>query len=127
MFVGVSKVVRDCLKKNLSLTSSVFENSVLSTVASSSRVGQWLNSFCHAILIGSEDQAPFQLFGLLLDDFREKWWLKGSQLEACRAEYQSSLKNNCNWSSFQRGGARLMENPKVLFFAGYFLCLSPSV
>ena len=66
-----------------------FVNCVLSTVASRSVIGQGLSSFCPAIVVGGDDVAPFQLFKKLLDVLLEKGWTRGSQVEACRAEYQS--------------------------------------
>ena len=64
-------------------------NCVLSTVASRSAIGQGLSCFCFAIVIGGDDVAPFQLFNKLLDGLLEKGWLKGSEVKACWAEYQS--------------------------------------
>ena len=66
-----------------------FTTSVLSTVAARSKVGQGLNCFCPAIIIGGDDHAPLHLLGLLLDWLLERGWIKGSEIEACRAEYQS--------------------------------------
>ena len=66
-----------------------FVNCVLSTVASRSVIGQGLSCFCPAIVVGGDDVAPFQLFNKLLDELLEKGLTRGSELEACRAEYQS--------------------------------------
>ena len=66
-----------------------FVNCVLSTVASRSVIGEGLSCFCPAIAAGGDDIAPFQLFNKLLDGLMEKRWTKGSEVEACRAEYQS--------------------------------------
>ena len=66
-----------------------FVNCVLSTVASRSVIGQGLCCFCPALVVGGDDVAPFQLFNKLLDGLLEKGWTKGSEVEACRAEYQS--------------------------------------
>ena len=66
-----------------------FVNCVLSTVASRSVTGQGLSSFCPAIVVGGDDFAPSQLFNKLLDVLLEKSWTRGSEAEACRAEYQS--------------------------------------
>ena len=62
---------------------------VLSTVASRSVVGQGLSCFFPAIVVGGDDIAPFQLFNKLLDGLLEKGWTKGSEVQACRAKYQS--------------------------------------
>ena len=66
-----------------------FVNCVLSTVAARSVIGQGLSVFCPAILVGGNDVAPLQLFNKLLDGLLEESWTKGSEVEACRAEYQS--------------------------------------
>ena len=66
-----------------------FVNCVLSTVAARSVIGQGLSCFCPAVVVGGDDVAPLQLFNKLLDGQLEKSWTKGSEVEACRAEYQS--------------------------------------
>ena len=66
-----------------------FATSVLSTVAARSKFEQGLSCFCPAIIIGEDDHAPLHLLGLLLDGFLELGWIKGSEIEACWAEYQS--------------------------------------
>ena len=62
-----------------------FVNCVLSTVASRSVIGQGLSCICPANVVGGDDVAPFQLFKKLL----EKGWSRRSEVEACRAEYES--------------------------------------
>ena len=66
-----------------------FVKCVLSTVAARSRIGQGLSCFCPAIVVGGDDVAPLQLFNKLLDGLLEKGRTRGSEVEACRAEYQS--------------------------------------
>ena len=66
-----------------------FLNCVLSPVAARSVIGQGLSCFCHAIVVGGDDVAPLQLLNKLLDGLLEKGWTRGSEVEACRAEYQS--------------------------------------
>ena len=66
-----------------------FTTSVLSTVAARSKIGQGLSCFCPAIIIGGDDHAPLHLLGLLLDGLLDRGWVKGSEIEACRSEYQS--------------------------------------
>ena len=66
-----------------------FSTSVLSTVAARCKTGQGLSCFCPAINIGGDDHAPLHLLGLLLDGLLERGWMKGSEIEACRAERQS--------------------------------------
>ena len=67
----------------------VFVNCALSTVASKSVIGEGLNCFCPAIVVGGDDVVPFQLFNKLLDGLLVKGWTRGSEIEAYRAEYQS--------------------------------------
>ena len=66
-----------------------FVNCVLPTVASRSVIGQGLSCFCPAIVVGGDDVAPFQLFSKLLEVLLENGWTRWSDVEACRAEYQS--------------------------------------
>ena len=40
-------------------------------------------------MVGGDDVAPLKLFNKLLDGLLEKGWTRGSEVEACRAEYQS--------------------------------------
>ena len=63
-----------------------FLNSVVSTVAARSKVGQGLSIFCPAIEIGGGEHVPLQLFGLLLDGSLGKSWVKGSEMTTYRAE-----------------------------------------
>ena len=62
---------------------------ILSTVASRSVIGQGMSCFYPAIVVGGNNVALFQLFNKLLDGLLEKNWTRGSEIEACRAEYQS--------------------------------------
>ena len=68
-----------------------FVNCVMSTVASRSVIGQVLSCFCPAFVVVGDDVAPFQLFNKLFDGLLEKGWTRASEVEACRAEYQSFL------------------------------------
>ena len=69
-----------------------FVNCVLSTVAARSVIGQGLSCFCPAIVVGGDNVAPLKLFNELLDGLLEKGWTRGSEVEACRAQYQSFVK-----------------------------------
>ena len=69
-----------------------FLNCVPSTAASRSAIGQGLSCFCPAIVVGGDDVAPLQLFNKLVDGLLEKGWIRGSEVEACRAEYQSFVR-----------------------------------
>ena len=66
-----------------------FVNCVLSTVAARSVIGQGFSRFCPAIVVGGDNVAPLQLSNKLLDGLLENGWTRGSEVEACRAEYQS--------------------------------------
>ena len=82
-----------------------FVNCVLSTVAARSVIGQGLSCFGLAIEVGGDDVAPLQFFNKLLDELLEKPWTRGSEVEACRAEYQSLCRNSGSWSGRPRGAA----------------------
>ena len=64
-----------------------FVDCVLSTVAARSVIGQGLSCFCPAIVVGGDNVAPLQLFNKLLDGLLERGWTRGSEVEACRAQY----------------------------------------
>ena len=66
-----------------------FTNFVHSTVAARSKTGQGLSRFCPAIVIGGDGHTPLHLLGFLLDGLLERGWIKGKEIEACRAECQS--------------------------------------
>ena len=84
-----------------------FTASVLSTVAARSRIGQGLSCFCPAIIIGGDDHAPLHLLGLLLDGLLDSRWVKGSEIEACRSEYQSFVQEQLQ---LQRSSTRSRPN-----------------
>ena len=69
-----------------------FLNCVLSTVASRSVIGQGLSCFCPAFVVGGDDVAPLQLFNKRVDGLLDRGWIRGSEVEACRAEYQSFVR-----------------------------------
>ena len=93
MLAALSKIGSSCLKREFQRDPrrflEEFTTSVLSTVAARSKIGQGLSCFCPAIVIGGDDHAPLHLLGLLLDGLLERGWVKGSEIEACRSEYQS--------------------------------------
>ena len=70
-----------------------FTNSVLSTAAAPSKNGQEYSCFCPANIIDVDNHAPLHLLGLFLDGLLERGWIKGSEIEACRAEYQCFVQN----------------------------------
>ena len=80
-----------------------FTTSVLSTVAARSKIGQGLSCFSPVIIIGGDDHAPLHLLGLLLDGLLERGWVKGSEIEGCRSEYQSFVQEQ---RQLERSSAR---------------------
>ena len=93
----LEKMTSHYLKKEL-LSSArrfleAFTNTVLSTVAARSKLGQYVSSFCPEIIIKGDDHSAFFLFGELLDGLIACGWKKGSTVEACKAEFQSFVNN----------------------------------
>ena len=82
-----------------------FVNCFLSTVAARSVIGQGLSCFCPAIVVSGDDVALLQLFNKLLDGLLEKGWTRGSEVEACRAEYLYFVQEQrqLEWSSTRSG------------------------
>ena len=82
-----------------------FTSTVLSTVAARSKLGQGISCFCPEIIIGGDDHSAFFLFGQLLDGLNACGWEKGSNVEACKAEFQSFVNDQrqveCNASRRQ--------------------------
>ena len=64
---------------------------VLSTVAAGSDVGRILSCFRLRLLIVRDDYSPYDLFRQLIDGLMELCWVRGSTLEASKAEYLSFL------------------------------------
>ena len=98
-----------------------FVNCVLSTVASKSVKGQGLSCFCPAIVDGGDDVVPFQHFNKLLDGVLEKGWTRGSEVEACRVEYQSFAQEQRQLERLStRSRLRCRWRPVILFCTGWF-------
>ena len=66
-------------------------STVLSTVAARSKLGQGISCFCPEIIIGGDVHSACFLFGQLLDGLIACGWEKGSNIEACKAVFQSSV------------------------------------
>ena len=95
VLAALNKIGSSLLKKEFQRDArrflEEFTNSVLCTLATRSKIGRGLSCLCPAIIIGGDDHAPFHLLGLLLDGLPKRGWVKGSDIEACRAEYQSFI------------------------------------
>ena len=128
VMIALNKFLSFSLKKESCLEArqflEKFTNSVLSTVTPRSNHRLRLILFCPAVLIGGNDLVLLQLFGLLLKRLLEKGWLKGSAVEACRAEYQSFMQGQ---RKMERSSTMSRSNiGNVLVFcslqAGYSAC-----
>ena len=69
-----------------------FCSTILSTVAARSKLGQGVSCFCPEIILGGDDHSAFFLHGQLLDGLLECGWETGSSVEACKAEFQSFVR-----------------------------------
>ena len=84
-----SQYLRTQFRRDARRFLELFLNCILSTVASISVIRQLMRSNCPAIVVSGEHVVPFQLFNKLLNGLVEKGWTRGSEVEACRVEYQS--------------------------------------
>ena len=66
-----------------------FTSTVLSTVAARSKLGQGVSCFCPEIIIGGDDHSTIFLLRQLIDGLIPCGWEKKSNIEACKAEFQS--------------------------------------
>ena len=69
-----------------------FCSTIQSTVAARSTIGQGVCCFCPEIILGSDDHSAFFLYGQLLDELVDCGWEKRSNVEACKAEFQSFVR-----------------------------------
>ena len=94
---ALEKMTSQYLKKEFRSSARRFleeyTSTVSSTVAARSKLGQGVSCFCPEIIIGGDDHSAFFLFGQLLDSFVACGWEKGSSVEACKAEFQSFVKD----------------------------------
>ena len=105
-----------------------FTNSVLSTVAARSKIGQDLRCFCPAIIIGGDDHASLHLLGLLLDGLFEGGGSRAMRSRLVGLNTSHLSKSNDNWSSLQRGAdvtyvTSCRFPPSSLVFALASICL----
>ena len=69
-----------------------FCRTTLSTVAARSKLRQGVSCLCPEILLGGDDQSAFFLYRQLLDGLVELGWEEKSTVEACKAEFQSFVR-----------------------------------
>ena len=90
---ALEKMTSPYLKKELKSSDrrflEEFISTALSTVAARSKLGQGVSCFCPEIIIGGDDHSAFFLFRQLLDGSIACEWEKGSNIEACKAKFQS--------------------------------------
>ena len=94
---ALEKMTSQYLKKDFRSSArrflEEFTSTVLSTAAARSKPGQGASCFCPEIIIGGDDHSAFFLFGQLLDGLISCGWEKGPTIEACKAEFQSFVKD----------------------------------
>ena len=78
-----------------------FLSCVESTIVNRSTMGQGLSCLRPTILIGGDDHAQIQLFGMLVDGFVEEGWMRCAEMEACKSEYPSFVQKQrqLEWTS----------------------------
>ena len=69
-----------------------FCSTISSTVAARSERGQGVSCFCPERIIGGDDLSAFLLYRQLLDGIVECGWEKVFKIEACKAEFQSFVR-----------------------------------
>ena len=87
-----SSYLRKEFRNNARRFLDEFCSTILSTVAARSKLGQGVSCFCPEIILGGDDHSAFFLHGQLLDGLVECGWEKGSHVEACKAEFQSFVR-----------------------------------
>ena len=66
---------------------------MMSTDAARSKLGQGVSCFSPAIVIAGDDHSAFFLFEQLLDGLVTCAWEKRANIEACKAEFQSFVRD----------------------------------
>ena len=87
-----SSYMRKEFRSNARRFLEEFCSTFLSTVAARSNLGQGVSCFCPEIILGGNDHSAFFLHGHLLDGLIECGWEKGSNVEVCKAEFQSFVR-----------------------------------
>ena len=65
---------------------------ILSTVTARSKLGQGVSCSCPELILGGDDHSALFLHGQLLNGLVEYGWEKGSNVEACKADFQSFVR-----------------------------------
>ena len=129
VFAAFNRIVSSCLKKEFRQDAlgflEEFMNSELPTIAARS-IQDWtgIELFLPYNHHWWDDHAPLHLLGLLLDGLQERGCIKGSEIEARRAEYQSFVQEQ---RQLERSSTRSRPNVgDVLSFcflqAGFRAC-----
>ena len=87
-----SSYLKKQFRSNARRVLEEFCSTVLSTVAARSKLGQGVSCFCPEKILGGDDHSAFFLHGQLLDGLVECGWENGSSVEACKAEFQSFVR-----------------------------------
>ena len=98
-----SSYLRKEFRNNARRFLDEFCSTILSTVAARSKLGQGVSCFCPEIILGGDDHSAFFLHGQLLDGLVECGWEKGSNVEACEAEFQFLSGSSASWNVIPRG------------------------
>ena len=88
----------------------------LSTVAAHSLVGQGLSCFSPVIIAGSDNYSAFY-FGQLIDGLLNLGWVKGSDVEAARAEFHALVREQHQIEHI--GNLRVPINDVFSFCCGF--------
>ena len=110
-----SSYLRKEFRSNARRFLEEFCSTILSTVAAGSKLGQGVSCFCPEIILGGDDHSACFLYGQLLDELVECGWEKGSSVEACKAEFQSFVREQ---RQLERHSTR--NRPDVGNILGYF-------
>ena len=92
-----------------------FCSTILSTLAARSKLGQGVNCFCPELILGGDDHYAFFVNGQLLVGLVECGCEKGTNVEACKAEFQSFV-----WEQRQLERLSTRKCPDVGNILAYF-------
>ena len=110
-----SSYLRKEFRSNARRVLEEFCSTILSTVAARSKLCQGVNCFCPEIILRGNDHSALFLHGQLLDGLVECGWEKGSSVEACKAEFQSFVREQ---RQLERHSTR--KHPDVGNILAYF-------